>query len=203
MLTNNERIIRNAYQTAEIKDMAGWIGSFTPDGIFVDESLGITYRGPEVVRPVEIYATAFPDIHRELYKFYVSGDIVVVELALQGTHQGPLQFPLGKIPATGKKMDAPCCDVFRLKEGKIQVFDCYPSGTVILTQLGVLGNLQAVLTEYSGSSLRHTRTAPIVAMRKARWRYLPQTFICHEATRHCRCDRYGRRLCPSLRPGAA
>jgi hypothetical protein len=25
------------------------------------------------------------------------------------------------------------------------VFDCYPSGTVILTQLGVLGNLQAVL----------------------------------------------------------
>ena len=128
--------------------MAGWVGSFTPDGLFfVDESLGITYRGPEVVRPVEIYATAFSDIHRELYKFYVSGDIVVVELALQGTHQGPLQFPLEKIPATGKKMDAPCCDVFRLKEGKIQVFDCYPSGTVILTQLGVLGNLQAVLTQ--------------------------------------------------------
>jgi hypothetical protein len=65
---------------------------------------------------------------------------------LQGTHQGPLQLPTGKIPATGKRMDAPCCDVFRLKEGKIQVFDCYPSGTVILTQLGVLGNLQAVLT---------------------------------------------------------
>jgi hypothetical protein len=34
-----------------------------------------------------------------------------------------------------------------LKDGKIQVFDCYPSGTVILTQLGVLGNLQGVLTQ--------------------------------------------------------
>jgi ketosteroid isomerase-like protein len=146
LMTNNERIIRDAYQTAEMKDMAGWVASFTSDGIFVDQSLGITYRGPELARLVEINATAFPDMHRELYKFYVAGDVVVVELALQGTHQGPLHFPTGNIPATGKRMDAPCCDVFRLKEGKIQVFDCYPSGTVILTQLGVLGNLQAVLT---------------------------------------------------------
>jgi hypothetical protein len=44
-------------------------------------------------------------------------------------------------------MDAPCCDVFRLKNGKIQVFDCYPSGTVILGQLGVLGNLGAALRQ--------------------------------------------------------
>jgi hypothetical protein len=42
-------------------------------------------------------------------------------------------------------MDAPCCDVFKLEEGRLQVFDCYPSGTVILSQLGVLGNLGAVL----------------------------------------------------------
>jgi hypothetical protein len=42
-------------------------------------------------------------------------------------------------------MDAPCCDVFRLKGGRIQVFDCYPSGTIILGQLGVLGNLGEVL----------------------------------------------------------
>jgi len=35
-------------------------------------------------------------------------------------------------------MDAPCCDVFRLKDGKIQSFNCYPSGTVMLAQLGIL-----------------------------------------------------------------
>lgn len=35
-------------------------------------------------------------------------------------------------------LDAPCCDVFRLRDGRIQLFDCYPSGTVILSQLGVL-----------------------------------------------------------------
>ena len=29
--------------------------------------------------------------------------------------------------------------------GKIRRFDCYPEGTIVLTQLGVLGNLSAAL----------------------------------------------------------
>jgi hypothetical protein len=40
-------------------------------------------------------------------------------------------------------MDAPCADVFELVDGKIKRFDCYPSGTVVLAQLGVLENLSA------------------------------------------------------------
>lgn len=43
-------------------------------------------------------------------------------------------------------MDAPCCDVFQLENGKIKRFDCYPSGTVMFGQLGVLGNLAAAFT---------------------------------------------------------
>ncbi len=42
-------------------------------------------------------------------------------------------------------MNAPCCDVFQLKDGKIGSFNCYPSGTVVLTQLGILQELEAVL----------------------------------------------------------
>jgi ketosteroid isomerase-like protein len=49
-----------------------------------------------------------------------------------------LMLPSGTIPPTGKRMDAPCCDVFRLENGKIQSFNCYPSGTIVLAQLGVL-----------------------------------------------------------------
>ena len=87
----NEQFIRNAYQVAEIKDIPGWVASFTPDGTFTDESLGVTYRGPnELGRPVEIYAQAFPDMHRELYEVIVQGDIVTVELSLNGTRTGPL-----------------------------------------------------------------------------------------------------------------
>jgi steroid delta-isomerase-like uncharacterized protein len=142
----NEQVIRKAYQIAEDKDVAGWIAAFTDDGTFTDESIEVVYRGPdELGKTVEIYATAFPDMHRELFQMYSTGDIVVVQLALQGTHLGPLRLPRGTIPPTGKKMDAPCCDVFEVTDGKIKRFDCYPSGSVVLTQLGVIGNLDAVL----------------------------------------------------------
>jgi hypothetical protein len=119
---SNEDFVRRAYEIAEVKDIPGWIACFNPDGVFVDQSVGVRYTGPdEVAKPVENYGRAFSDMHRELYEAYVSGDVVVVELALQGTHDGPLWLPQGML------------------------FDCYPSGTVILGQLGVLGNLGAVL----------------------------------------------------------
>ena len=146
MSLGNEQIIRKAYQFAEDKDVDGFVASFTDDGTFTDESIEVVYRGPkEIGKTVEIYATAFPDMHRETYRFYTTGDIVVVQLALQGTHLGPLRLPRGTIPPTGKKMDAPCCDVFELTNEKIKRFDCYPEGSVVLTQLGVIGNLDSVL----------------------------------------------------------
>ena len=143
-MTANEAAIRNAYQVAENKDVAGWIRCFTETGTFTDESIGVTYRGEELGRTVEVYAAAFPDMHRELFRFFEAGDTVIVELALQGTHKGPLALPAGTVPATGKRMDAPCCDVFRLVEGKIQSFNCYPSGTIILAQLGVFPSRSGV-----------------------------------------------------------
>jgi ketosteroid isomerase-like protein len=95
---------------------------------------------------VENYGRAFSDMHRELYQVYVDGDIVVVQLALQGTHDGALAMAGGGVlEPTGNRMDAPCCDVFELEDGKIKRFDCYPSGTVILAQLGVLGDLNSAV----------------------------------------------------------
>jgi ketosteroid isomerase-like protein len=61
----------------------------------------------------------------------------------KGAHRGRDAIEL---PATGKQMDAPCCDVFELEDGKIKRFDCYPEGSIILAQLGVLNNLDAALS---------------------------------------------------------
>src|SRR5580765_3394913 len=94
--------VRNAYSVAERKDFERWISLFTSDGVFVDNSVGATYRGRSLADPVRNYGTAFSNMHRELYHVYVDGNVVVVQLALQGTHDGPLQLPFGKLPATGK-----------------------------------------------------------------------------------------------------
>jgi predicted ester cyclase len=138
MSVENENAVRNLYHLAEIKDVDGFVAAFTEDGTFTDNSIGVTYRGKGIGETVINYAKAFPDMHRELYDFYSVDNIVCVQLALQGTHKGPLKMPGGMIPPTGKRMDGPCSDVFEMVDGKVRRFDCYPSGTVILTQLGVL-----------------------------------------------------------------
>lgn len=145
-LFDPELFVREAYAVAERMDLATWSSLFTDDGIFTDQSVRITYRGPkELQYPVRNYGTAFGDMHRELYDVWTVDDTVIVRLALQGTHTGPLETPFGTIPPTGKTMDAPCADIFELENGKIKRFDCFPEGSVILTQLGVISNLEAAI----------------------------------------------------------
>jgi ketosteroid isomerase-like protein len=138
--------VRNAYEVAERKDLEGWIALFTAEGTFTDNSVGVTYRGRGLADPVRNYGTAFSDMHRELGRVYTQDNVVIVQLALQGTHDGPLQLPFGVLDATGQRMDAPCADIFELDDqGKIIRFDCYPEGSIIFAQLGVLTNIQAAL----------------------------------------------------------
>jgi ketosteroid isomerase-like protein len=148
MATNNEQAIRHLYHVAEAEyeDLKAYVACFTADGEFVDMSSGITLRGAdELWKPVAVMSKAFPDMHRELHQLYEVGDVVIVELTLQGTHKGPLELPSGTIPASGKTMNAPCCDIFRLANDKVKVFNCYNQFSVILAQLGVLSNLQGAL----------------------------------------------------------
>ncbi|RLL71564.1 nuclear transport factor 2 family protein [Ochrobactrum soli] len=142
-MPTNEEVIRELYRTAEVKDVAAFVALFAEGGYFWDVSAGAKYYGDDIGKTVDIYATAFHDMHRELGNFYVTEDVVIVELTLNGTHSGPLALPAGTIPATGKEMHAPCCDVFHLKDGKVTSFHCYTAATIILGQLGVLGNLGA------------------------------------------------------------
>ena len=139
--TLNEKVIRELYEAAEVQDVERFVSLFAPDGYFWDVSAGARYFGNDIGRTVSIYAAAFPDMHRALDKFYVAGDVVVVELSLNGTHRGPLSLPAGTIQPTDKEIHAPCCDVFHLKDGKVTSFHCYTAATILLGQLDVLGNL--------------------------------------------------------------
>src|SRR6266851_4046170 len=112
MKNDNVAAVRNAYAVAELKDLEGWINLFMPDGVFVDNSVGVTYRGRALAEPVRNYGTAFSNMHRELHHIYVDGNVVV----------------------------------FQLEDGKIKRFDCYPEGSIIFAQLGVLNNLDAALS---------------------------------------------------------
>ncbi len=57
-----------------------------------------------------------------------------------------VELLFGKLPATSKKMDAPCCDAFELDDGKIKRFDCYPEGAAS-------SRCNAVVRRYSCNSM--------------------------------------------------
>ena len=143
--TANEQTIRKSYSLAEAarKDTPGFVSMFGDGGYFYDVAAAKKYYGKDIGVTVDNYATAFPDMHRELIKLYAADDVVVVELTLNGTHKGDLDLPKGTIPATGREMHAPCCDVFHLKDGKVLSFHCYVAVPILLEQLGVFLNLQA------------------------------------------------------------
>lgn len=131
----NEALIRELYRVAEARslDADRFVSSFADDGYFLDMSSGQRWIGKEVREPVTGLIAAYPDMHRELLKLYhAADDVVVVELRLQGTHKGNLPLPDGVLRPTNKRFDVPCCDVWRLEDGKVKSFHCYNNLVAVL-----------------------------------------------------------------------
>lgn len=141
-MRDNETIIRELYTLAEggRMDMAAFVSAFSADGYMTDIPAAATLRGEAIGVYLEALAAAFPDIHRELFRLYVAGNVVVVELAIRGTHTGALSVASGVLAPTGRTVDVPCCDVFELKNGKVTSFHCYNAASVMQQQLGVAGS---------------------------------------------------------------
>src|SRR5712672_1790203 len=120
----NAAVIHELYASAEAaaKDTPTFVSLFAEEGYFYDVAAGKKYYGKDLGNVVDVYASAFPDMHRELYTMYFTDDVVVVELSLNGTHEGNLPIDEGVIPPTNKENHAPCCDVFHLKDGKVVSF---------------------------------------------------------------------------------
>jgi hypothetical protein len=142
---DNEAIVRQAYYAAEgsVLDVAGFVGLFADDGVINlghagIEPLGLqSHRGDQLGELVTGIASYYPDVHRELHRVNVLGDMVAVELSIQGTFLGPLKTPAGVIQPTGAKVDGPCADFWYLREGKIERFDCYIMVNTMRAQMGV------------------------------------------------------------------
>jgi len=72
--TANEQTIRKLYSLAEAarKDTAGFVSTFGDGGHFYDVAAAKKYYGKDIGVTVDNYATAFPDMHRELIELQVS-----------------------------------------------------------------------------------------------------------------------------------
>ena len=140
--TDTEALVRRAYHMAQgdVLNIQGFIDLFAEDGVF--NGIGgvsgqESYRGEQLGDVVAWMGKLLPDVHRELHRVNVLGDVVAIELSIRGTFLGPFETPTGAIQPTGAKLDIPTADFWYVENGKIKEFNCYVGVSVMLAQLGV------------------------------------------------------------------
>jgi steroid delta-isomerase-like uncharacterized protein len=138
------QVIQSLYDAVNNRDVDRYLSLFSDDSQFRVVSTEETHRGVNEIRNMaEKWMMAFPDGKFQVKKIIGSGDDWSVELSFVGTHQGTLSSPRGDVPATGKKVNVPACDVITLKNGKIQSLNCYMDGLVLRSQIGAFQEQKA------------------------------------------------------------
>ena len=84
------------------------------------------------------WANAFPDGRCHVTNIAASEDGAVAEFAGRGTQTGTFMSPGGDIMPTGKRVDVPFCDVFKIKNGKIVSYNSYFDSATFMKQLGLI-----------------------------------------------------------------
>ena len=139
----NLAVVLRAYHAGEgdVLDAQGFMDLFAEDGVL--NGIGgvegqTSLRGEQLGGLIVWMGTFLPDVHRELKQITVNGDVVSIELSIQGTFLGPFETPAGVINPTGAKIDIPTADFWYLRNGKVEVFDCHIAYTTLFAQLGIL-----------------------------------------------------------------
>ncbi len=139
----NLAVVLRAYHAGEgdVLDAQGFMDLFADDGVL--NGIGgvegqTSLRGEQLGGLIVWMGTFLPDVHRELKQITVNGDVVSIQLSIQGTFLGAFETPAGVIQPTGAKVDFPTADFWRLRDGKVEVFDCHIAFATLYAQLGIL-----------------------------------------------------------------
>jgi steroid delta-isomerase-like uncharacterized protein len=107
---------------------------------FADECVTVTPSGAFDKAAHEAFFKAFkdalPDAHMEVVRAVESGGEVFISGRFRGTHQGDLVTPQGTIPASGRSLDLPFADYFRVDAGRIVEHEVVWDTMAMMAQLG-------------------------------------------------------------------
>src|SRR5580658_6672748 len=102
-------------------DLEGVLRTFGDIAQYAEEAWGEHHRGRNGARLFyDQLMTALPDLEIEVTRPHVTGDAILVEVMIRGTHLGGWRG----LPATGRRVEFPLCGVYtfdaddRLARGK-------------------------------------------------------------------------------------
>lgn len=111
------------------------VSYFTEDCVFNLVPDPAPMHGREEIKAFfEDFLVSFPDIHTTEGRVLATGNIVVVEHSLEGTHDGDWQG----VPPTGNTVVAPHLDIYEFEGDKIKRFTTYMDMLGPLMQVGAV-----------------------------------------------------------------
>jgi steroid delta-isomerase-like uncharacterized protein len=84
------------------------------------------------------WINAFPDARLNVHDEHVAGDWVVQEFTFEGTHEAPLQSPMGEVPATHRSLKGRGVQVIHVEDGAVADTRLYFDQVQVMTQLGLM-----------------------------------------------------------------
>ncbi|KUN85567.1 hypothetical protein AQJ66_13775 [Streptomyces bungoensis] len=138
MAQDTERFIRDLFSAWNNRDYEAIAESVAPDCTLVEEGSGRTLKGPEgFTRLARSLFDAMPDGTFTVDHLTAQGDTVVIEYTGDGTQTGDLILHAGTVPATGRHVTVHACDIYEVKDNKIQEARAYLDTGAIMAQLGL------------------------------------------------------------------
>jgi steroid delta-isomerase-like uncharacterized protein len=100
---------------------------------------GMTLRGTDqALELLRVFWEALPDARLEHATETESGDTVVFEGTLTGTHTGPFRAPQGEVPPSGNAVNVRYAAVKRVRDGKVASDHVYFDQLEFMLQIGAM-----------------------------------------------------------------
>ena len=114
--------------------------ALAPDVMYEEVPMRVRVKGAdEYMKVVQRWKKAFPDLAGTVLSSIESedGSEIAAEIEWKGTHTGPLDGPMGTIPATNKRGSVKATMLFKVRNNKIVEARHFFDLLTVLAQIGV------------------------------------------------------------------
>lgn len=135
-----EDIVQKHLKDFNAHDANAWAAAYAENAVLFDPQYPEPKRGRgAVLKDIQDFFTAFPDIQFNVTNIVASGDHAAVHGVGAGTHRGSMEGPSGTISATNKRAEIPFAAFIRLdSQGLIEEERRYYDMAGMMMQLGLM-----------------------------------------------------------------
>lgn len=134
---DNSELVKLMLRRLDANDISRLVELMSPDVEFTDPT-GTSRGRAAMAERLTAQAEAFSQNHTEIKTLANCSDTVTLELVVTTTHTGTLRAPQGDVPATGKTISIPYCNVVRIEAGLVDSVHLYFDQLEFMAQLGLL-----------------------------------------------------------------